>query len=201
MAVRTEETPQHRVLRELYRHYLEFRDFVSQPEHDGQGGYGNSDGVIDYGYYVMRPALADLLSAKNYEDRSWGEVLKKFSREELLATGGVEEVPSLRLDCTPRLDEDGNQVYDLKPIVRQVRITVSFWDLQDALRYLAPRKREAVFHNVIRDQKQKDVAKIMKITTVSVGQYVESAMLQLSETYFADGIMTIDEEEVVGVVS
>jgi len=51
---------------------------------------------------------------------------------------------------------------------------------------LSPRKREAVWFNVILDQKQRDVAKKMEITTVSVGQYVEQAMLQLSEHYFAD---------------
>lgn len=75
-------------------------------------------------------------------------------------------------------DEDG------KP--RKVQITLSFWDLQNSLKELSPRKREAVFHNVILDKKQKDVAEIMGITTVSVGQYVEQACLQLSEKYFSD---------------
>lgn len=135
MAVRADEIPKHRVLREVYRHYLEFRDLVSLPEHDGQGGYGNSDGVINHGYWVK------------------------------------DEVTGER---------------------RKVLITLSFWDLQGALKPkkkggpLSDRKREAVFYNVIYDKKQKDVAEIMGITTVSVGQYVESAMLQLSEDYFAD---------------
>jgi hypothetical protein len=35
------------------------------------------------------------------------------------------------------------------------------------------------------------VAEIMEITTVSVGQYVEQAMLQLSEEYFAEGIIEV----------
>lgn len=34
--------------------------------------------------------------------------------------------------------------------------------------------------------KQKDVADIMGITTVSVGQYVESGFLQIAEEYFND---------------
>lgn len=135
MAIRSDEMPRHRVLREVYRHYLEFRDLVAQPEHDGQGGYGNSDGVIEYGYFV----------------------------------------------------KEGDKL-------RRVYVTLSFWDLQGALKDLSPRKREAVFHNVILDKKQKDVAEIMGITTVSVGQYVEQAMLQLSETYFVDLEVVEDEE-------
>lgn len=65
-------------------------------------------------------------------------------------------------------------------------IQISFWDLHDSLKALSDRKREAVHLNVICDWKQKDVAKKMGITTVSVGQYVEQAMLQLAETYFAE---------------
>ena len=63
---------------------------------------------------------------------------------------------------------------------------ISFVDLQNALRSLSPRKKEAVTYNVILDYKQKDVAEIMGITTVSVGQYVEQAMLQIAKKYFAE---------------
>ncbi len=52
-------------------------------------------------------------------------------------------------------------------------VSINFLDLQGCLKNLSQRKKEAVFHNVIRDKKQKDVAEIMGITTVSVGQYVE----------------------------
>lgn len=114
----TEEIPRHRVLREVYRHYLEFRQYVSDT--------GNH--VIEHGYFTY--------------------------------------------------NEDGT-------IKEKISITISFWDLFKGLKDLSPRKREAVWHNVILDQKQRDVAKKMKITTVSVGQYVEQAMLQLSELYFA----------------
>lgn len=70
-------------------------------------------------------------------------------------------------------------------------IDISFWDLHDALKVLSDRKREAVHLNVILDLKQKDVAEKMGITTVSVGQYVEQAMLQLAKIYFA-----ADEDEI-----
>lgn len=66
------------------------------------------------------------------------------------------------------------------------QVEISYMDLHDSLQVLSDRKREAVYLNVILDLKQKDVAAIMKITTVSVGQYVEQAMLQLAKIYFAD---------------
>lgn len=115
----TEEIPRHRILREVYRHYLEYRQYVSDT--------GNS--VIEHGYFIY--------------------------------------------------DDEGN-------IVDKKSITISFWDLHNALSKLSDRKREAVFYNVILDWKQRDVAKKMGITTVSVGQYVEQACLQLSERYFAE---------------
>lgn len=65
-------------------------------------------------------------------------------------------------------------------------LKLSYWDLRDSLNKLSPRKREAVFYNVILDWKQKDVAERMGITTVSVGQYVDNAMLQLAEEYFGE---------------
>jgi DNA-directed RNA polymerase specialized sigma24 family protein len=122
----TEEIQKHRVLREVYRHYLEFRDYVSST--------GNS--VIDHGYFIH--------------------------------------------------PEEGR---------KKITITISFWDLHSGLKDLSPRKREAVFYNVILDWKQRDVAKKMGITTVSVGQYVEQAMLQLSERYFAEELEQLDVEE------
>jgi DNA-directed RNA polymerase specialized sigma24 family protein len=115
----TEEIPKHRILREVYRHYLEFRQHVSST---GQH-------VIEHGYFLY--------------------------------------------------NEDGT-------IKDKIIIKISFWDLFNGLKDLSPRKREAVWYNVILDQKQRDVANKMKITTVSVGQYVEQAMLQLSERYFAE---------------
>lgn len=60
-------------------------------------------------------------------------------------------------------------------------IDINFLDLQNCLNRLSKRKKEAVAYNVIRDMKQKDVAAVMGITTVSVGQYVEQAMLQVAK--------------------
>lgn len=76
-------------------------------------------------------------------------------------------------------DDDGN-------IIGRAMYTISFWDLHGALSKLSKRKREAMFLNVILDKKQRDVAELMGITTVSVGQYVEQACIQLAERYFAD---------------
>lgn len=116
----TQPIPLHRILREVYRHYLEFQDHVSR----------SGDHVLDHGYFV-------------YEDD--GETVKE-----------------------------------------KVAVTISFFDLQRGIESLSGRKKEAFFHNVILDKKQRDVAEEMGITTVSVGQYVEQAMLQLSKVYFAE---------------
>jgi DNA-directed RNA polymerase specialized sigma24 family protein len=116
----TAPVPLHRVLREVLRHYTEYRALVNQ---DGRLH------VIDYGYWVY--------------------------------------------------NEDGTRK-------KKVQVCISFWDLYYGLKELAPRKREAIFYNVILDQKQKDVAKHMGITTVSVGQYVEAGCLQLAKMYFTD---------------
>lgn len=90
------------------------------------------------------------------------------------------------LDHVVRLyDEEGNEV-------ERIPITISFYDLKDGLRpqkeggVLSERKLQAVMLNVIKDQKQKDVAEAMHITTVSVGQYVEHAMEQLAKMYFPE---------------
>lgn len=60
-------------------------------------------------------------------------------------------------------------------------LDIHFLDLQKCLKGLSKRKREAVFYNVILDMKQKDVAEVMGITTVSVGQYVDQAMIQVAK--------------------
>lgn len=113
-----EPMPLHRVLREILRHYTEFR------EHVGSTG----DHVIRHGYKVY--------------------------------------------------PEDGEPY--------KVTVTISFWDLHRGIKDLSPRKREALYFNVIRDERQRDVADRMGITTVSVGQYVEQACLQLAEEYFQE---------------
>lgn len=78
-----------------------------------------------------------------------------------------------------------------------VPISICFSDLERALKLfkdgseaentiLSQRKEQAFLLNVIMDQRQEDVAEQMGITTVSVGQYVKQACIQLSEYYFGD---------------
>jgi predicted DNA-binding protein (UPF0251 family) len=89
--------------------------------------------------------------------------------------------------------EHGYYVYedDLETIKDKHMVTISLFDLRDGLKpqseggILSSRKLEAVMLNVVRDMKQRDVADIMGITTVSVGQYVEQAMIQLADKYFS----------------
>lgn len=116
----TTAIPLHRILREVLRHYIEYKELVNQ---DGRTH------VLEYGYWVYH--------------------------------------------------EDGSKK-------NKEHVTLSFWDLHRGLKELAPRKREAIFYNVIQDMKQKDVAKIMGITTVSVGQYVEAGTIQLAKKYFPE---------------
>lgn len=65
-------------------------------------------------------------------------------------------------------------------------LTISFLDLQGVLKRLSARKKQAVWMNVVLDMKQKDVARIMGIRTVTVGQYVDQGMLQICDFYFAE---------------
>ena len=115
----TEPIPPHRLLREILRHYTEYRAHVSR---DGRSS------VLNHSYMVY---------------------------------------------------PEDEQPY-------KIDVSISFLDLQYGIKELSPRKREALWYNVILDKKQKDVAEIMGITTVSVGQYVEQACLQLADRYFAE---------------
>lgn len=117
--VLTEEIKPHRVLREVFRNFRQFQEYVSATGND----------VIEHAYTV--------------EDPDTGEK-------------------------------------------RKVEIAISYSDLINRLNELSDRKREAVFYNVIMDMKQRDVADIMGITTVSVGQYVDTACEQLANKYFAE---------------
>lgn len=69
-------------------------------------------------------------------------------------------------------------------IIEYGGLRISFHDLHRGLNDLSPRKRQAFYLNVIEDLKQREVAEIMGITTVSVGQYVQQAMVQLADQYF-----------------
>lgn len=71
-----------------------------------------------------------------------------------------------------------------KDILEYNGITISFFDLDKDIDKLSPRKRQAFLLNIIQDIKQREVAEMMGITTVSVGQYAAAAIKQLSESYF-----------------
>ena len=139
--VRSGITPEHRILREIYRHYIEFREFVAQ---------GNEP-ILEHTY--LAPAEDEPVQCPN-QPRAHKE------------HEGNDMECAL---CGARL--------------RRTTVSFSFWDLHRGLKELAPRKREALFFNVIEDRKQKEVAKIMGITTVTVGQYVEHAMRQLIDRH------------------
>lgn len=126
----------HKILREAYRHYLEFQQYVTDTGKD----------IITY--------------------------------------------------AVPK--EKGSDEY--------VKVSISFVDLAEALKVyndglraegtvLSKRKEEAFAYNVIEDMLQRDVAEIMGITTVSVGQYVEQAMLQLCDYYFAEDTSKTESTE------
>ena len=86
-----------------------------------------------------------------------------------------------------------------------VDVTISYHDLERALNQfqdtarrdgtvLSKRKEQAFYLHIIRDMLQRDVADIMGITTVSVGQYVDDGMKQLCKYYFAEEEDTINED-------
>jgi hypothetical protein len=139
-AVHGSATPSHRILREIFRHYTEFREYVAQ---------GNSP-VLEHTYIVPIDAPSEC-----------GGNPRANKEHEAL------EMHCVYCDCE----------------MKRVSIGFNFWDLHRGLKDLAPRKREALFYNVIMDLKQKDVAKKMGITTVTVGQYVEHAFRQLVNSH------------------
>jgi DNA-directed RNA polymerase specialized sigma24 family protein len=69
-------------------------------------------------------------------------------------------------------------------------ISVSFIDLKEGVEDLPPRKKEAFFYRVILDKKQREVADIMQISMVSVGQYVKDSLIKLSKHYFGEDCET-----------
>lgn len=103
------------------------------------------------------------------------EVIRHYTEFHELVSNGGDHV--LKHSYLVPADDGGT---------RKVSISISFWDLHRGINELAPRKREALFYNVILDQKQAEVAKRMGITTVSVGQYVDAACKQLAKQHFPE---------------
>lgn len=120
--------PAHRLLRDVYRHYREFRQLFT-----------------DTGTHVL---------THTYE---WYDP-----------------------DLSAEPDKKGNYPADItKP--HKETVTLSLFDLTEGLNELAPRKRQAFYLNVVLDLLQKEVGAIMDITTVTVGQYVDQATMQLAK--------------------
>ncbi len=90
------------------------------------------------------------------------------------------------LELETLFKDTGEHTYEWSTREHPEVILFSFLDLQDSLKRLSPRKREAIFYHVILDLKQKDVASIMGITTVSVGQYVDQGFQQLAKDYWKE---------------
>lgn len=83
-----------------------------------------------------------------------------------------------------------------KPTITYKGITISILDLKRILSEveLSDRKAQAFYLNVLQDKKQKEVAEIMGITTVSVGQYVNAACRQYADLYMTQDEKGINEE-------
>ena len=122
----TEKIPRHKIIRELLRHYLEFRELVLGYGAQEEGADGRKH-VLEHSYWIY--------------------------------------------------NEDGTKK-------EKDTVSLSFWDLQEGINEISPRKREALFLHVIMDMKQKDAADIMGITPIVCGQYSIAAAQQLAKKYF-----------------
>lgn len=71
-------------------------------------------------------------------------------------------------------------------IIEHKGVMLSFSDLKKLLADLSPRKKQAIWYNVILSFKQWETAEKMGIKTGTVGQYVDSALEQLVDRYFAE---------------
>ena len=147
-AVHSNETPEYLILREVFRHYTEFREYVGQ---------GNNP-VLEHTYItpITQPGPCSGNPRANKEHEAL-------------------EMECVHCGCA----------------MKRVTVSFNFWDLHRGLKSLAPRKREALYWNVINDQKQKDVAKKMGITTVTVGQYTSHAF----KTLISSHIINVEETD------
>jgi hypothetical protein len=114
--------------------------------------------------------------------------------QDLLTYGGGSDSPVTDREAIETITYS---IPKSKGSTEYVPISISFYDLDRALKtfkgevkrqgtVLSKRKEQAFYLNVIRDMLQRDVADIMGITTVSVGQYVDQSCIQLAKYYFQD---------------
>lgn len=149
-SVRGEETQADLILREVFRHYTEFKELVTNPDHTAE----SSDGYLEHTYIVPADGVPPQCEK---------------------APRANKEHEAVNMEC----------IY-CGGKMRRVTVGFSFWDLHRGLKELAPRKREALFYNVIMDLKQRDTGKIMGITTMTVGAYVKMAFKALAKQHFID---------------
>lgn len=132
----------HRLLREIYRHYIEFRALF-----------------VDEGLDTLH---------HTYE---WFDP-----------------------DLTAEPDAKGKYPANLNSVHKET-VSFSLWDLDRGIDKLPERKRQAFYLNVICDLLQKEAGAIMGINHVTVGQYVEQAVLLLAEEQASNPIIQVSEEE------
>lgn len=96
-------------------------------------------------------------------------------------------------------------LFDLKLIV-EVCTPIDVCDIPYSIEFkltdpfgLSPRKKEAIYWNVIKDEKQLDVARRMGITTVSVGQYVDNGFLLISRKLLDTDVIINDMETITTI--
>jgi len=105
---------------------------------------------------------------------------RKRTDSRLIPHRVLREIYRHYVDFQDYYQRTGNDIIEYK------NYTISFLDLKSNLGQLSKRKKEAFFYNVILDKKQEEVAEIMGVTTVTVGQYVEAACIILSKRYFSE---------------
>jgi len=131
------------ILREIYRHYLDYSDHYQKTGHD------------------------IIVGGTHDEDCEWWQRLTRTNKQ----VDPEKRVPDA--PCTCGFSQTGP-------------VTISFLDLRDSLKNLSKRKKEAVWYNVIMSYKQWQVAEIMDIKMVTVGQYVKSAMIKIANEYWPE---------------
>src|SRR5581483_3980985 len=121
----------------------------------------------------MQPIGRAVYSEKFSPEKVLKEILRHYTEFRELVNNGGNHVLEHSYEW---VDEDGKK--------HKETLAFSFWDLHRGIKELPPRKREALYWNVIRDYKQRDVAEIMGITSVSVGQYCKLACEHLLQYHF-----------------
>ena len=122
---------------------------------------------LDYSDYYQRTGRDIIVGGTHDEDCEWRQRLVRTNKK-IDADARIKDA-----SCTCGFAETGP-------------VTISFLDLHGSLKNLSKRKKEAVWYNVIMSYKQREVADIMQIKMVTVGQYVKSAMKKIANEYWPE---------------